>query len=225
LRVTASLGKDAGSLPGGRSSLRFIVPVILIAAVACATLAFRGVGKWLIREDPLQQADVLVVLSGGMPYRAEEAARLFHVGYAREIWVSRPPSVASELAKSGISYFGEEFYNREVLIRAGVPPNSIFIFPEPAIDTEQEIREITRELREKGSTSALIVTSPQHTRRVKTLWRKIAGSGQALIVQGAPQDPFDADHWWRDTGDVFSVVRELLGLLNAWFGLPVRPQT
>jgi uncharacterized SAM-binding protein YcdF (DUF218 family) len=223
--VTRSLGEDPGGLPGGWSSLRFILAVILIAAFGCGTLAFRGVGKWLICEDQLQHADVLVVLSGGMPYRAEEAARLFHLGYAPEIWVSRPPSVASELAKSGISYVGEEFYNREVLMRAGVPANSIFIFPEPAVDTEQEISEITRELHQRGRTSALIVTSPQHTRRVKTLWRRIAGSGRTLIVHAAPQDPFNAGHWWRDTGDVFSVVRELLGLLNAWFGLPVRPQT
>ena len=44
-----------------------------------------------------------------------------------------------------------------------------------------------------------------------------------MTVHAAHDDPFDADHWWRNTRDVFSVVRETLGLVNAWAGLPVPP--
>jgi hypothetical protein len=58
---------------------------------------------------------------------------------------------------------------------------------------------------------------------VKALWKKLAGENLVAIVRGAPDDPFDADHWWRDTHDALSVVREVLGLLNVWSGLPVRP--
>ncbi len=44
-----------------------------------------------------------------------------------------------------------------------------------------------------------------------------------MMVHAAHDDPFDADHWWRNTRDVFAVVRETLGLVNAWAGLPVPP--
>jgi hypothetical protein len=44
-----------------------------------------------------------------------------------------------------------------------------------------------------------------------------------MMIHAAHDDPFDADHWWRNTRDVFSVVRETLGLVNAWAGLPVPP--
>jgi len=109
------------------------------------------------------------------------------------------------------------------LIQAGVPAVRIRIFPNTAIDTEEEMRELARELRQSGKRSALIVTSPQHTRRVRALWRRIAGSDLTLIVRAAPEDSFDANHWWRNTRDAFAVVREMMGLVNAWSGLPVRP--
>jgi uncharacterized SAM-binding protein YcdF (DUF218 family) len=111
-----------------------------------------------------------------MPSRADEAARLFRMGFAPEVWVSRPPSPASELARLGVSYVGEEVYNREVLIHEGVPANCIYAFPDTIVDTEQEVREIARELLRQHKTSAIIVTSPPHTRRVRTLWRRIAGT-------------------------------------------------
>jgi uncharacterized SAM-binding protein YcdF (DUF218 family) len=190
-----------------------------------AFVAFRGAGRWLIREDPLTPAEEIVVLSGSMPVRAKEAGRVFQLGYAHEIWVSRPESPSEELESQDIHYLGEEEYNRQVLLHEGVPEAEVHIFPEPIANTEEEIREISDQLRRDGKASVIIVTSPQHTRRVRTLWGKLAGNELRLTVRSAPQDPFDADHWWRDTHDALAVVRELLGLLNAWIGLPVRPQS
>jgi uncharacterized SAM-binding protein YcdF (DUF218 family) len=192
---------------------------------ALAFVAVRGAGRWLVREDPLASADEIMVLSGSMPARAEEAASIFRQGYAHEIWVSRPVSPREELEAMGIHYLGEEDFNRAVLVREGVPDADVRVFPQPIVNTEEEIEEISGQMRRDGKASALIVTSPQHTRRVRALWRKIAGSDLRLIVRAAPQDPFDADHWWRTTHDTLAVVREILGLLNVWTGLPVRPQS
>ena len=65
-----------------------------------------------------------------MPYRAEEAAILFRMGKAPEIWVSRPEGPAADLQKFGIQFVGEEDYNREILVRQGVPESSVHIFPD-----------------------------------------------------------------------------------------------
>lgn len=204
---------------------RFILFLLLLALVVCAVVAFRGAGRWLIYENPLRRADVIVVLSGSMPARAEEAARLFRAGYAPEVWVSRPLSPAAELAQMGVHYIGEEDFNREVLVHQGVPESAVHVFPDAIVDTEQEVSEISREMRLEGKTTAIIVTSRQHTRRVRALWSKLVGKNPAAIVRGAPQDPFDADRWWSNTRDALSVVREILGLLNVWTGLHVRPHT
>lgn len=185
----------------------------------------RGAGRWLVREDSLSRADWIVVLSGGLPYRAEEAATVFRAGYAPEVWVSRPESPAPDLLARGIHYIGEEEYNRDILIAEGVPESVVYVFPGSIVDTQQEIEEVAREMRRAGKTSVIIVSSPQHTRRVKALWRRLAGAGLTMKVHAAQEDPFDADHWWRDTRDALSVVREYLGLANVWAGLPVRPHS
>jgi hypothetical protein len=125
----------------------------------------------------------------------------------------------------GIHYVGEEEYNREVLVREGVPQGIIHILPESILDTEQEVEEVTREMRRAGKKRVIIMTSPPHTRRVRALWEKLAGGDLTLIVRAAYEDPFDADHWWRNTRDVFSVARETLGLINVWASLPVRPRS
>ena len=202
------------------SLLCFFTLLILVAALT----GFRNTGRWLTREDPLSSADVIFVLSGRMPYRAQEAGKVFGMGYAPEVWVSRPASPASDLEKLGIHFVGEEEYDCEILIHEGVPEAVVHILPDPIVDTEQEVEEAAREMRRAGKTKVIIVTSPPHTRRVKVLWKKLAGDNLGALVHAANEDPFDADHWWRNTRDVSSVVREILGLMNAWAGLPVRPQ-
>jgi uncharacterized SAM-binding protein YcdF (DUF218 family) len=206
-----------------KQTRRLVWSVILLGLLVSALLVVRGAGRWLVREDPLEHADVTVVLSGSMPYRGEEAGKIFREGYAPEIWVSRPESPAGELHEFGVHYVGEEDYNRQVLVHAGVPEKAIHILPEVIVDTEQEVEEVARDMRREGKTSVIIVTSPPHTRRVKALWRKLVGDNPKVIVRAAREDPFDQDHWWRNTRDTFAVVREVLGLLNVWAGLPVRP--
>src|SRR5262250_127408 len=79
--------------------------VLLVASIS----AFFTVGRWLVVEDPLQRADAIVVLSGRMPQRALEAARLYREGYATQIWLTRPiePPMLREMH---VAYIGEDFY-------------------------------------------------------------------------------------------------------------------
>jgi uncharacterized SAM-binding protein YcdF (DUF218 family) len=202
---------------------RLFVLALVVAILAAGGAAFRGAGRWLVRPDSLERAEAIAVLSGSMPYRAEEAANIYRIGYAPEVWVTRPESPVDTLARMGIHYFGEEEYDRQILTRSGVPDAKVRILPGEVTDTEEELIEIASEMRQEGKTSVIIVTSPAHTRRVKALWRRLAGENLRASVCDAPQDPFDANHWWGNTRDTFSVVREILGLTNAWLGLPVRP--
>ncbi|HXW91878.1 MAG TPA: YdcF family protein [Terriglobales bacterium] len=213
-----------GTQPNNRRlRLHLLVVLVLVVVFASAVVLGRAIGCWLVREEALSSADVIVVLSGSIPYRAEEAAKIFVLGDAREIWVSRPESPATELEGMGIHFVGEEEYNCKILIKNGVPEIAIHIFPDPVVNTEQEVEEIAREMKRAGMTKVIIVTSPPHTRRVKALWNKLVGAKPETIVRAAFEDPYDADHWWRNTRDAFAVSRELLGLLNVWAGLPVRP--
>lgn len=199
--------------------------MLAVLLVVAAAVVFRDTGRWLDREDPLSHADVIFVVGGAMPQRALEAAKVFAMGYAPEVWLSRPDSPVDDLSKLGIHFVGEEDYNRQILIHQGVPEAAIHVLPEPVVNTEEELEEVGRVMRQQGKKTIILVTSPQHARRVWTLWQRLVGGDPRAMVHGAHDDPFDADHWWRNTRDVTSVVHETLGLVNAWLGLPVPPHS
>ena len=203
---------------------RWLVPVAISIVLAGAVAAvFLTIGNWLVVEDPLVHADAIVVLSGRLPERALEAARIYKAGYADQVWISPPVSPVAELKAMNIFYLGEDFYNEKVLMAQGVPPDAIRILDRPDANTEAEVRQTVEELRNMDFHSVIIVTSKPHTRRVRTIWRKLVGSQPRMMVHYAQDDSYDGAHWWRHTQDALDVMRETLGLLNAWAGFPLRP--
>jgi uncharacterized SAM-binding protein YcdF (DUF218 family) len=203
---------------------RWLIPggILIVLAGVAATLFFTA-GRWLVVEDPLVHADVIVILSGRLPERAIEAARVYKAGYADQVWISPPVSPVDDLKAMKIPYLGEDFYNEKVLMVKGVPLDAIRILDRPDANTEAEVRQIAEDLRTLNLHSVIIVTSKPHTRRVRTIWRKLVGSEPRMMVHYAQDDPYDGAHWWRHTRDALDVVRETLGLLNAWTGFPLRP--
>jgi uncharacterized SAM-binding protein YcdF (DUF218 family) len=202
---------------------RLIWAGLLAVPVTIGLLVFFGIGRWLVIQDPLVHADAIVVLSGHLPDRALEAARLYQAGYAEQVWISQPVSAAEELKTMKIFYLGEDFYNEKVLLAKKVPADVIRILDHPTANTEEEVDEIFQILRRNDFHSVIVVTSKAHTRRVRTIWNKLVGSDPHAIVRFANDDPYDGDRWWRHTQDALDIVRESLGLLNAWAGFPLRP--
>jgi uncharacterized SAM-binding protein YcdF (DUF218 family) len=203
---------------------RWLIPGgIFITLTIVAATVFFTVGRWLVVEDSLVHADVIVILSGRLPERALEAARVYRAGYAEQVWISPPVSAVDELKEMKISYLGEDFYNEKVLIAKGVPPDAIRIMEHPDANTEAEVRQIVEDLRNSNFHSVIIVTSKPHTRRVRTIWRKLVGSEPRMMVHYAQNDTYDGAHWWRHTRDALDVLRETLGLFNAWAGFPLQP--
>ncbi len=191
--------------------------------IAAAALGLWRVGRWLVVQDELELAPVIVVLSGRMPERAREAAALYQQGYASRVWISRPAGPGPELEELGIPYVGEEFYNARVLMRLGVPPDAIRVLEKPIQNTAGEVDAIAAELRREGIHKTILVTTKAHTRRVRLIWRKHVGAEPRAIVRYARGDRYDGAHWWRTTADALDVVREVLGLANAWAGFPLKP--
>ena len=217
---------DQGSLPQATRTRRTVFWLAAAAILlSAAVVVFRGVGRWLVVDDPLEHADAIVVLSGRMPLRAMEAAEIYRQGFAPQIWLTHPSGPRADMARIGLEYTDEETYNAEVLEKLGVPANAIQILPGEIANTADEVREIAHELRNARKSRVIIVTSPPHTRRVRALWEKLVGPNPQLIVHYTRRDNFDAAHWWRHTSDSLDVMRETLGLLNVWTGLPILPNS
>jgi uncharacterized SAM-binding protein YcdF (DUF218 family) len=197
--------------------------LLLVSFLFLAAILFLNLGNWLVCQDPLQHAAAIAVLSGSMPSRALEAARLFNAGYAPEIWLTHSTEPGASLQKLSIPYVGEESYDKLLLIHQGVPDSAIHIIEPPILNTADEIRAIGAALKNAQQPKVIIVTSKVHTRRAATLWKALSSKDGEAIVRGVSDDEFDPKHWWKNTGDALDVVREVLGILNAWAGLPLHP--
>ena len=133
---------------------------------------FLHIGQWLVVQEPLQHAAAIAVLSGHMPDRALEAARVYKQGYADRVWLTHSTEPGATLAQLSVSYVGEEQYDRQILIHEGVPPTSIEVLDPPIVNTADEMRTIGAALRKQQLRTVILVTSPVHTRRTRTLWKR-----------------------------------------------------
>jgi len=211
---------EASRTKGRRGRIALgITTSLLLAFFACFFL----VGHWLVAEDPLEKAQSIAVLSGRMPLRALEAAKLYRQGYAPQVWLTHSTEPGATLQEMGIAYDGEDAYNFRVLVHEGVPPKAIRVLDRPILNTADEVATISSVMGGEKDATVILVTSKVHTRRVRILWRRLSKSPERAIVRAPSDDSFDPGHWWRTTGDALDVVREVLGILNAWAGMPLRP--
>jgi len=213
-------------IKAARSHRLFLWVVAVELAVTLIPWGIIKLGQWIVIEDPLQPARAIVVLSGHVPYRAMEAAALYHQHLAPEIWVTRPDGSNDKIAfrRLRMQPTTEEITNVEVLEHLGVPAGSIRILDRPIRNTDQEIRLIAEELGRTKGDQVIIVTSKYHTRRVRAIWRAVVGIKPKAIVRYAHEDPYDPARWWQNTQDALKAIQENLGLLNVWAGFPLRPE-
>jgi uncharacterized SAM-binding protein YcdF (DUF218 family) len=205
-----------------RGLLLLLLALLLIGALSY--LAVKRCGYWLIVSDRLAHAQAIVVLGGGVPFRAMEGASLYKQGWAPEVWLTRGSSPAGQaaLARLGIRFCETEAdINRQVLERLGVPVDSIRVLTGWVQNTAEEVQLIAGELGRMGGSRVILVTSKPHTRRVQATWQALVGDTPHAIVRYATDDPYDPARWWQQTRDVQAVSREVFGLINVWAGFPV----
>ena len=201
----------------------FLSAAVVAAGIAIIALLGRNLGRWLVVNEPLEKADAILVLSGGLPERALEAARIYKQGYAKEVWLTHATEPGATLEKYGVGYTGEEVYDKRLLMHEGVPESAIRVLEPPVLNTADEVNVAAGELRGKPQRKIIIVTSKVHTRRARTTWKRVAGSDGTAIVRAASDDQFDAGRWWQTTTGALDVLREVLGLVNTWAGFPLQP--
>jgi uncharacterized SAM-binding protein YcdF (DUF218 family) len=197
-----------------------LIIIVCVAAACAAFVLLRRLGPWLVVNDPLERADCILVLGGHVPFRAMEAAALYHQQWAPEIWLTQFPQNREEaiLSSMGIDLFLEFVVNRQVLEHENVPADRIWLIDEPSNDTFNELSNTHRRFRQRfpGGT-IILVTSRFHARRVKVIWRRLAGGAERACVR-TTDISLAPDKWFTDKGDVSQVAHEAFGLLNLWMG-------
>jgi uncharacterized SAM-binding protein YcdF (DUF218 family) len=155
-------------------------------------------GDFLILKEPLSKTDILVVLSGDEEgQRLRYAFHLYQKGYAPKILLSGATNLWEE---TGIDLM------EKYLVQLGVSPKDIF--SERHSESTAENATYSRcFMEERGLKSAIVVTSPTHTRRVSIIFKKTFPSQITVSVASDP-GAFQPKGWWRDLRDRRAVIRE-----------------
>jgi uncharacterized SAM-binding protein YcdF (DUF218 family) len=207
-----------------RRRLLGIIAVVLLLAVAGWVIhepVLRAVARALIVEDALADADALVVVAGGAPFRERAVADLFKQGWAPRVIVSRPvnPAPVAALVEMGVRPLDLQGESQAALLRFGVPAAALVTIKQTAQITEDELALVREEARSRGWHRLILVSSPEHTRRVKTIWYRRGSNGVEAIVRASPYWNSPRDGWWRERRMAERVLHEYLGLAALYLGV------
>ena len=149
---------------------------ILVGAIFILnSSSFTGIWRhYLVVSVPLKKADALIVLGGEPSARPLLAAKLFKEGVAYKVFVT------------GI---GDADRNRQILLASGVPRDVIVLEPK-ASSTYTNARLLKPMLEAYNVHTALIVTSPFHTRRALATFRKVIPNVNFGVVEASIP-------WWK----------------------------
>lgn len=191
--------------------MKKILPLLLLLAVLVGGYFFlqgeEFQSLWrhsLVVSVPMEKADALIVLGGEPLARPQEAARLYRQGVAPKVFVTG---------------LGDAARNRQILMASGVP-GSVITMETKATSTFTNATLLKPLLEAAGVHTALIITSPFHTRRALATFQKVIPGISFGVTEASIS-------WWKrkeGRGDVnrFAIV-EFIKTLEYWLFYGVSP--
>lgn len=173
-------------------------------------------GKYLVVEHPPLKSDLIVCLAGGDVERGIASADLFSQGLSEKVFIAREraPEGLEILRQKGVAY--PESVDRVVMILGslGVPESAVIRGQRPVDSTFEEAETVATLAKEKGYRSLILVTSPTHSRRVWSTFRKaIPDENVRITVVTTPYSGFRAEDWWKTRRYVREVIMEYQKLI------------
>lgn len=193
---------------------------LVALALAAVFVGLPALGRWLVVADALEASDAIVVLDGRTPARELEAAALYHRRLAPRVVVARardPYEVAHGLAGEP----SPQARALRVLIHVRVPREAIQALERVVENTADELAVDFDHARARGFRRVILVTSPAHTRRVRTIWNARYQAMLPALVHPTPYDTFDTTSWWRSRRSLEYALHEVAGILHFMIGSPL----
>jgi uncharacterized SAM-binding protein YcdF (DUF218 family) len=184
----------------------------LVALLVLINIALLSLGGLLIIADPLEPAQVVVVLSGGRGDRIEEAARILQEKNARRLILTHPEIDPDDESSS--------VRRRQSAMAAGISGGDILVTKVHGNSTYQEAIEIRRFLEEQGLMSALVVTDPYHSFRTRLIFREtFRNSSIDINVRPVRDHWYRSNTWWTSAEGRQATVMEYGKLLAFFVGI------
>ena len=234
--LSGALSAETGSPPASASRswptdapaprrlwLRAALLAAALSALACLALPslrtpiLRAAGLALVAEDPLGPADIVVVATGADGAGVLEAADLVERGVTPRVAVfADPPDpvVDREFLRRGVPYENAAARSVRQLRALGIDANAIEEIPRAVAGTEDEGRALPGWCRDRRFRSVVVVTTSDHSRRLRRLLRRsMKGDETRVIVRASRFSQFDPDRWWGTRLGVRTGIVEMQKLL------------
>jgi uncharacterized SAM-binding protein YcdF (DUF218 family) len=202
--------------PRDRRRRRWPVFLFLVFLVGACVYAFRvpilrtAAELWIVNQ-PVRDADAIVILGGGREYRPLAAARLYEQGKARWILITQSKPVPT-VEMGVVPPEGEVV--RRVLLKNGVPAGAIVPMGRNVANTYDEAVALRAWIEETKSKSVLIPTDPFHTRRVRWVFQKVLeGTGVDVRVIVVEPPGYNATNWWQHHEGLIAFQNEIVKYL------------
>jgi uncharacterized SAM-binding protein YcdF (DUF218 family) len=201
---------------------RWATIIATLTLVVFAILAIRPIREpvlraagWglVVKDEPVDPADVIVVSIDSDGAGALEAADLVHSGVSKRVAVFQdPPSGEDfEFIRRGLPY--EDAGARQIrqLKTLGVTD----VTQIARVDgTESEGKELPQWADQQHLGSMVVVSTKDHSRRTqRVLDRAMKGHPTQVAVRAARYSSFDPDRWWQSRAGIRTAIFELQKLL------------
>lgn len=174
--------------------------LILIAIPLLVVAGVIGIGWFIAPQDTLVKSDAIVVVSGGdTDKRTDAGVQLFHEGWAPTLILV---GAAADQGTSNASVM------RMRAVNAGVPMAQTLV-EEKSANTQQNAEFLKPLADSRDIKSMILVSSPYHTRRVKTTFGKVFGPDYQFIAQPAKDSKWARSTWWKNRDTTNLTLNEL----------------
>jgi hypothetical protein len=201
-----------------RAALTLLICLlIMIASIAVPSIritTLRRAGWILVREDPLEPVDVIVIAVDADGEGALEAADLIHEGVSTRaaLFADPPDAVDREFLRRGIPYENAAAVTIRQLASLGV--SNVELIPRTVAGTEDEAQVLPAWCLEHHVASVMLVSESDHSRRLRRMVkRSMQGQPTKIAIRSSRYSDFNPDCWWRTRGGVRIEIIELQKLV------------
>lgn len=174
--------------------------------------AVMGAGHFLVApaQSPVK-ADLIVTLGGGTGGRDDRVLELYAKGIASKVLLTGQEGA---YRKTRTTYLN---WRAQYLVDQGVP-RSALLFDLQSASSWDEAGNTLRLMQLANLGRVVVVSDPPHMRRLAWVWGKVfAGSAKEYTLVASDMDGWDAEHWWRTSGNAQFVFAEYIKLAYYYF--------
>jgi len=170
-------------------------------------------------NNATQGADIMIVMSGNIDTRPEYAAKLYHEGYAKRVFLTREKNWYGELTPY---VEARNAYAEMFLLESEVPVEFLpSIHAQGNMSTYDEAYDTLAYLKKNPQVLHIIlVTDAAHSYRVNYAFKKVLktnGLGHLqLEVAAAPNKVFDETNWFNSELGIVFYIQETIKVPLYW---------